>query len=310
MRQPKASAENEQASISIDDYGRVLVRQIAGLVARRIVTDGRRVTGPARGTDGLIRFARVDVFVPPAFGSRQVGDVPRRADHHRPVPLTAPLPRPEASRRRRVVFRGPAPSPSEPVFGIWGIVSATREIRVGGWSFLRASSTLDGRVAPPTSTRFGAELDSLVDIVSFVARAHHVLLEFQSAGRFGWVCYIYIVGGARSAVQRDGGEHPDWWFTGLPLPRRVTATWYPSARPRSPGRLAWLDLEHRGWCSSYPAAVLMVSSVKYGGHGSACAARGIGPGAQSSSSAAPSWYRRRSCFPSASATPRSACCGS
>ena len=46
--------------------GRLLVRQIAGLVARRIVTDhrpGTAVTQAARM--GLIRFgSRVDVFVP------------------------------------------------------------------------------------------------------------------------------------------------------------------------------------------------------------------------------------------------------
>jgi len=46
--------------------GRVLVRQIAGLIARRIVTDGRegeRVTQAERM--GMIRFgSRVDVFLP------------------------------------------------------------------------------------------------------------------------------------------------------------------------------------------------------------------------------------------------------
>ncbi len=63
----KASLENEQSSVGIrGPHGRVLVRQIAGLVARRIVTDGRvgdRVTQGARL--GLIRFgSRTDVFVP------------------------------------------------------------------------------------------------------------------------------------------------------------------------------------------------------------------------------------------------------
>jgi phosphatidylserine decarboxylase len=63
----KASLENEQRSIGIDTGAhRVLVRQIAGLIARRVVTYsqvGDRVTQGSRM--GIIRFgSRVDVFVP------------------------------------------------------------------------------------------------------------------------------------------------------------------------------------------------------------------------------------------------------
>ena len=63
----KASLDNEQSSIGIrGPHGRVLVRQIAGLIARRIVTDskvGDRVTQGDRL--GLIRFgSRTDVFLP------------------------------------------------------------------------------------------------------------------------------------------------------------------------------------------------------------------------------------------------------
>ncbi len=63
----KASLENEQSSIGMrGPHGRVLVRQIAGLIARRIVTDsnpGDRVAQGARL--GLIRFgSRTDVFLP------------------------------------------------------------------------------------------------------------------------------------------------------------------------------------------------------------------------------------------------------
>ncbi len=63
----KSSLENEQMSVGIESpLGRVVVRQIAGLIARRIVTysrDGDRAEQGARF--GLIRFgSRVDVFVP------------------------------------------------------------------------------------------------------------------------------------------------------------------------------------------------------------------------------------------------------
>jgi phosphatidylserine decarboxylase len=63
----KASLENEQSSVGIESgSNRVLVRQIAGLIARRIVTystDGTRVQQGDRM--GIIRFgSRVDVFLP------------------------------------------------------------------------------------------------------------------------------------------------------------------------------------------------------------------------------------------------------
>lgn len=63
----KASDDNEQASLGLaTPHGRVLVRQIAGLVARRIVTDHAEGDRVARGERiGLIRFgSRVDMFLP------------------------------------------------------------------------------------------------------------------------------------------------------------------------------------------------------------------------------------------------------
>lgn len=63
----KASLENEQSSVGlVTAHGKVLIRQIAGLIARRIVTDhaeGREVKQGERM--GMIRFgSRVDVFLP------------------------------------------------------------------------------------------------------------------------------------------------------------------------------------------------------------------------------------------------------
>jgi phosphatidylserine decarboxylase len=63
----KASLDNEQSSVGImTPRGKVLVRQIAGLVARRIVTDHAEGTVVRQGERmGLIRFgSRVDVFLP------------------------------------------------------------------------------------------------------------------------------------------------------------------------------------------------------------------------------------------------------
>jgi phosphatidylserine decarboxylase len=63
----KASRENEQSAVGMASArGRVLVRQIAGLIARRIVTDHEVGTAVTQGERmGIIRFgSRVDVFVP------------------------------------------------------------------------------------------------------------------------------------------------------------------------------------------------------------------------------------------------------
>ena len=64
---PKASEVNEQASLGLGaPAGRVLVRQIAGLIARRIVTYPEIGDDVRQGDRiGLIRFgSRVDLFIP------------------------------------------------------------------------------------------------------------------------------------------------------------------------------------------------------------------------------------------------------
>lgn len=63
----KASEDNEQASLGIaTPNGRVLVNQIAGLVARRIITDPSKGDRVERGKRiGLIRFgSRVELYLP------------------------------------------------------------------------------------------------------------------------------------------------------------------------------------------------------------------------------------------------------
>ena len=64
----KSSLENEQMSVGLEHNGsRILVRQIAGLIARRIVTYSREGEQVEQGERmGIIRFgSRVDVFMPP-----------------------------------------------------------------------------------------------------------------------------------------------------------------------------------------------------------------------------------------------------
>jgi phosphatidylserine decarboxylase len=64
----KSSLDNEQSSVGLDTpRGKVLIRQIAGLIARRIVTDHQVGTTVHQGDRmGMIRFgSRVDLFLPP-----------------------------------------------------------------------------------------------------------------------------------------------------------------------------------------------------------------------------------------------------
>jgi phosphatidylserine decarboxylase len=76
----KASLDNEQSTIGLrGPRGPLLVRQIAGSVARRIVTDGKPGDAARQAERlGLIRFgSRVDVFLPksaPAAVRVRVGD--------------------------------------------------------------------------------------------------------------------------------------------------------------------------------------------------------------------------------------------
>jgi phosphatidylserine decarboxylase len=74
----KASLDNEQMSVGIESGSRkILVRQIAGLIARRIVNYAKTGDKAEQGVRmGIIRFgSRVDVFIPPASAVRvKVGE--------------------------------------------------------------------------------------------------------------------------------------------------------------------------------------------------------------------------------------------
>jgi len=124
-------------------------------------------------------------------------------------------------------------------FGIWSMVLASRgEFYRASWYIVFAGilDTLDGRVArlSNTGTRFGAELDSLVDIVSFgVAPAFLMYqLEFAGAGQASWIfCYFYVMAAAirlaRFNITQAGRTKSH--FVGLPSPAAgmTLATYYP-----------------------------------------------------------------------------------
>jgi CDP-diacylglycerol---serine O-phosphatidyltransferase len=163
-------------------------------------------------------------------------------------------------------------------FGFWAIVSAFNgNFRWAGWFIVFAGilDMLDGRVArlSGTGTRFGAELDSLVDLISFgVAPALLMyFLDFSNAGRFAWIlCYIYVVAVALRLARFNvlsAGKPSTGWFTGMPSPSAgmTLAVYYPFSQTTwYRASLAYLDLQHEGLVVlMLLLAVLMVSNVKY-----------------------------------------------
>ena len=187
-----------------------------------------------------------------------------------------PLPRPDLT--RAVVVLPSAFTLGNLFFGIWAIVSAAQgNYRWAAWYVLFAGilDMLDGRVArrTKTGTKFGAELDSLVDAISFGVAPAMIMyfLEFRFAGKFAWVlCFVYIVAVvlrlARYNVQADS-KPADAWFTGLPSPSAgmTLAVWYPFSQTDWYQRsLAYLQFDRQGLVIlMLVLAVMMVSTVRY-----------------------------------------------
>jgi CDP-diacylglycerol--serine O-phosphatidyltransferase len=180
--------------------------------------------------------------------------------------------------RRAVIVLPSAFTLGNLFFGIWAIVRASQgNFRWAGWFivFAGVADMLDGRMArlSRTGTRFGAELDSLVDVISFGVAPAMVMyfLEFAVAGKFAWViCFIYVsavaIRLARYNITAAGSDKPGW-FTGLPSPAAgmTLATYYVFSQTQWYQRsLAYLDLQREGLTFLMLAlAGAMVSAIKY-----------------------------------------------
>ena len=124
-------------------------------------------------------------------------------------------------------------------FGFWSMVLASRgEFYTASWWIVIAGvlDTLDGMIARAgkASTRFGGELDSLVDIVSFgIAPAFLMYhLHFAEVGPFAWIfCYGFATSVALRLARYNTTETstPKGGFFGLPSPAAgmTLATYYP-----------------------------------------------------------------------------------
>jgi len=162
-------------------------------------------------------------------------------------------------------------------FGIWSLVlSARGEFYRAGWYIVIAGilDMLDGRIArmSKTGSRFGAELDSLVDIVSFgVAPAFLIhQLVFAEAGGFTWLfSYGFVMCVALRLARYnvgDVGHGPAEAFQGLPTTAAgmTLATYYPFTRTEFfQDQLAGLPWSQLMVFLTMALSLAMVSSIRY-----------------------------------------------
>ncbi len=160
-------------------------------------------------------------------------------------------------------------------FGIWAMVLATRgEFYRASWFIVFAGilDTLDGRVArlSGTGTRFGAELDSLVDIVSFGVSPAFLMyqIEFSSGGAAGWIFSYFFVMAVAIRLARfnvtQAGRAKEY-FIGLPSPAAgmTLATFYPFMQTDLYRSLAALPWHLLLTLLTIVLTILMVSNVHY-----------------------------------------------
>ena len=128
---------------------------------------------------------------------------------------------------------------------------------------------LDGRVARLTKTQsaFGAEYDSLADMVSFGAAPALVVYEWalRGLGKPGWIAaFVYVAGAAlRLARFNTMLEVADKrYFQGLPSPAAAALVagfvWIIDDYAIDPESIRW-----SAWAVTVFAGVTMVSNLKY-----------------------------------------------
>jgi CDP-diacylglycerol---serine O-phosphatidyltransferase len=129
--------------------------------------------------------------------------------------------------------------------------------------------SIDGRVARLTRTQsaFGAEYDSLADMVSFGAAPALVMYEWalRDMGRTGWIAaFVYCVGAAlrlaRFNTQLSVADKR--WFTGLPSPAAAALVagmiWVFNDYQVRGGEVKWIAA-----AVTVYAGITMVSNVRF-----------------------------------------------
>jgi len=188
--------------------------------------------------------------------------------------VTAPRSRPRGVRRAIVILPSAFTS-GNLFFGIWSIVQSSRgEFAPAAWFIVVASvlDLLDGRIArmSRSGTSFGAELDSLVDIVSFGLAPAMLLFFWQFQGReWAWLLsFIYVLAAAlrlaRFNVIQAGQAKTHFIGLSSPIAGITLASLYPFAQTEFfRSRLGFVPLPLLVVLLSVALAVLMVSQVPY-----------------------------------------------
>jgi CDP-diacylglycerol--serine O-phosphatidyltransferase len=128
---------------------------------------------------------------------------------------------------------------------------------------------LDGRVARLTRTQsaFGAEYDSLADMVSFGAAPALLMYEWalRGLGRIGWIAaFVYCVGAALRLARFNTqlGVADKRWFTGIPSPAAAALVagmiWVFNAHHIDGSDVPWLAA-----AVTVYAGVTMVTNVRF-----------------------------------------------
>ena len=135
--------------------------------------------------------------------------------------------------------------------------------------------TMDGRVARLTNTQseFGAQFDSLADMVSFGAAPALIVYEWslRGLGKLGWLAaFVYVAGAALRLARFNTniGVVDKRYFQGMPSPTAAALVaglvWIATDwREQHLHELAAEDFKWVAWSLTLFAGVTMVSSAPY-----------------------------------------------
>ncbi len=190
------------------------------------------------------------------------------------LPHEPPKPLINAGARRRGIYLLPNLFTTAALFaGFFAIVQGMNghfEMAAEAIFIAMVLDGLDGRVARLTRTQsaFGAEYDSLADMVSFGAAPSLVIYEWslRGMGKLGWLAaFVYCAGAALRLARFNTqlGVADKRWFTGLPSPAAAALlagmVWVLQGDYGVDGtRIHWLV-----WCVTVFAGLSMVSNTKF-----------------------------------------------
>ncbi len=190
--------------------------------------------------------------------------------------MTGPAPRARAHGMRRAIVILPSAFTSGNLFfGLWSIVESSRGNYLhAAWFVVVAAilDLLDGRVArlARSGTSFGAEMDSLVDVISFGVAPSLLLFFWQFQGReWAWLLsFAFVLGAtlrlARFNVVQAGRAKTHFIGLSSPVAGITLASLYPFTQTAFfKLRLGFLPLPLLVVLLTIGLTLLMVSQVPY-----------------------------------------------